>query len=505
MKNIWQYDNENKPLNGQIMFMGTGSDVGKSLIVAALCRLFANQKIKVAPFKSQNMSNNAAIAQIFDIKAQKPTMQMGEIGRAQWLQAKAAKIAPTTHMNPILLKPESETGSQVIINGKKFKSLTAKQYYQYKSKFLKTILECFSALKAAHNLIIVEGAGSPAEVNLRKNDIANMGFAEQANLPVILIGDIDRGGVIASIVGTYEVMCKADRDRIKGFIINKFRGDISLFDDATTQIEKMTGWQCLGILPYFPDAHLLPAEDSVVLEKPQVSTTKKILILVPKLPQISNFDDLDPLSQMPNVEVRIIKPGKPLPINADLIILPGSKSTIADLEFLYAQGWDIDIKSHLRHGGKILGICGGFQMLGKTITDPNQIESKKAKIKGLGLLDIETEITLEKSTNLVEATDLNGNKISAYEIHLGKSTGKDMDKPMFKIDSRNLGATSKNGQVMGSYLHGIFSNDSFRQNFLNQPAAQNYNLNIENTLDKLAEHTNKHLNIKQIMQIATSK
>lgn len=498
----------------QIMFMGTGSDVGKSLIVAGLCRLFANKNINVAPFKSQNMSNNAAVAQIFDFNSQKITQDMGEIGRAQWLQAKAAKIAPATNMNPILLKPENEIGSQVIINGKKFKSLKAREYYQYKPKFLSVILQAYQSLQQQHQMILVEGAGSPAESNLRKNDIANMGFAEQINIPVVLIGDIDRGGVIASIVGTYEVISQADRNRIKGFIINKFRGDISLFDEAIVEIENRTGWKNLGVLPYFVDAHLLPAEDSVALEKvpktaqktpknikKQPKNVKKTRILALKMPHIANFDDLDPLSQHQNVELNLVKSGV-LP-EADLIIIPGSKSTIADLEFLYQQGWDIDIKSHVRHGGKVLGICGGFQMLGKTINDPNLLEGKKTKIQGLGLLDIETEIAGDKSTNLVEFDGF-----SAYEIHLGRTSGSDLKTPMITIDNQSFGAKSADGKVMGSYLHGLFSNDEFREGFLNDlgidKTDQNYNQTIENTLDDLAQHIEKYINIESLNEISQS-
>lgn len=492
----------------QIMFMGTGSDVGKSLIVAGLCRLFANKGINVAPFKSQNMSNNAAVAHIFDLEAQIIRDDMGEIGRAQWLQAKAAKVTPATNMNPILLKPENEIGSQVIINGKKFKSLKARQYYQYKPEFLSVILKSYESLKNQYQMILVEGAGSPAETNLRKNDIANMGFAEQIDIPVVLIGDIDRGGVIASIVGTYEVISQADRNRIKGFIINKFRGDISLFDDAIIEIENRTGWKNLGVLPHFADAYLLPAEDSVALEKPQKTpqktskSTQITRILALKMPHIANFDDLDPLSQHQNVELNLVKSGV-LP-EADLIIIPGSKSTIADLEYLYQQGWDIDIKSHVRRGGKLLGICGGFQMLGKTINDPNLLEGDHKTIKGLGLLDIETEIAGDKSTNLVEFENF-----SAYEIHLGKTAGDDLKTPMITIGKRVFGAKSPNGTVMGSYLHGIFSNDDFREDFLNHlgidKTAQNYNQTVENTLDNLSLHIEKHLNIKTIDAISKAR
>lgn len=502
-----------------IMFMGTGSDVGKSLIVSGLCRLFANKNINVAPFKSQNMSNNAAVAQIFNLENQVLTREMGEIGRAQWLQAKAAKIPPATNMNPILLKPENEIGSQVIINGKKFKSLKAREYYQYKPEFLSTILESYKSLKNQYEMILVEGAGSPAETNLRKNDIANMGFAEKINIPVILIGDIDRGGVIASLVGTYEVMSPADRHQVKGFIINKFRGDVTLFDDAITEIENRTGWKNFGVIPHFQDAHLLPAEDSVALEKPQKSMPKpikngqktskndqkqpknvqKTRILALKMPHIANFDDLDPLSQHPNIDLKMISSGV-LP-DADLIILPGSKSTIADLEYLYAQGWDIDLKSHARKGGKILGICGGFQMLGKSITDPDLLEGNKQTIEALGLLDIKTEIKGEKSTKLVQHKNF-----SAYEIHIGETTGNDQQNPMLTLAEKQFGACSEDGNIMGSYLHGVFSNDQFRNDFLTnlntEKTDQNYNKIIEKTLDNLAIHLENHIDIKSMQELS---
>lgn len=506
----------------QLMFMGTGSDVGKSMIVAGLCRLFANKGVQVAPFKPQNMSNNAAVAHIFNLESQTMGNNMGEIGRAQWLQAKAARLNPSTNMNPILLKPESQIGSQVIINGKKFKSLLAREYYQFKPKFLSVILQSYASLKNKFEMVLVEGAGSPAETNLRKNDIANMGFAEQVDINVILIGDIDRGGVIASIVGTYEVISQADRNRIKGFIINKFRGDVSLFDDAIVEIENRTGWKNLGIIPYFADAHILPAEDSVALEKrPKTAqkqqkntqkvskngkktpkNTQKTRILALNMPHIANFDDLDPLAQHPNIEFEMVKTGI-LP-EADLIIIPGSKSTIADLQYLYDQGWDIDLKSHARRGGQILGICGGYQMLGNIINDPNGLEGDQQSIRGLGLLNVETEISGDKSTNLVEFADF-----SAYEIHIGTTTGADLNRPMLSFDAKHFGAKSKNGNVMGSYLHGIFTNDKFRHGFLQDLGVeknnQNHNENVENTLDSLSQHIEKHIDIKLMLDISKSK
>ncbi|MFM2350125.1 MAG: hypothetical protein RIR04_1091, partial [Pseudomonadota bacterium] len=343
-----------------VMIQGAGSNVGKSLLVAGLCRAAKLRGLSVAPFKPQNMSNNAAV-----------TADGGEIGRAQALQALACGLEPITDMNPVLLKPESETGSQVVVQGKRIATVKARDYAALKPSLMAPVLQSFHRLKAQHDLVIVEGAGSPAEVNLRSGDIANMGFACAADVPVVLVGDIDRGGVIAQIVGTQAVLNPADNAQIAGFIINKFRGDPTLFDDGYRLISARTGWQGLGVVPFFPDASKLPAEDA--LDLPTGSTNGAFHIAVLVFSRIANFDDLDPLAQEPNIRLSMVKAGQPVPA-CDLIILPGSKSTRADLAYLRAQGWDIDLSAHVRRGGHVLGICGGYQMLGTSIADPNGIE-----------------------------------------------------------------------------------------------------------------------------------
>ncbi|MFB1025980.1 MAG: cobyric acid synthase, partial [Octadecabacter sp.] len=343
-----------------IMIQGAGSNVGKSMLVAGLCRAAVKRGLSVAPFKPQNMSNNAAV-----------TSDGGEIGRAQALQARACGLEPHTDMNPVLLKPETELGAQVIVQGKRFATMKAREYGTRKADLIPRVLESYHRLAATHDLIVIEGAGSPAEINLRAGDIANMGFAEAAGCPVILIGDIDRGGVIAQLVGTDVILPDADRARIKAFAINKFRGDPTLFADGMTAITDHTGWLPLGIVPWFDDAWKLPAEDVMDIATRKGGTIK---IVVPRLNRIANFDDLDPLAAQPDVTVEIIDAGRPLPGDADLVLIPGSKSTIADLAHFRAQGWDTDLLAHVRRGGHVLGICGGYQMLGREIADPDGIE-----------------------------------------------------------------------------------------------------------------------------------
>src|SRR5690606_3940872 len=326
-----------------VMLQGTGSSVGKSLLVAGLCRHFARRGLNVRPFKPQNMSNNAAV-----------TADGGEIGRAQALQARAAGIAPSVHMNPVLLKPESETGAQIIVQGRRWETLKARAYGARKADLMSAVLASFDEVASGADLVIVEGAGSPAEINLRSGDIANMGFAEAAGVPVILVGDVERGGVIASLVGCKAVLSPDDASRIKGYIINKFRGDVSLFDGAVTAITERTGWPSLGVVPFFAPAMDLPAEDSADLDDKVVhrtSSRQSIRIIVPLLPRIAIFDDLDPLRLEPDVEIEMIRPGRSLPLDRDLIILPGSKSTVSDLGKLKLEGWDIDIRAHVRRGG----------------------------------------------------------------------------------------------------------------------------------------------------------
>jgi adenosylcobyric acid synthase len=372
-----------------LMIQATGSNAGKSTIVAGLARALVRRGLKVAPFKPQNMSNNAAVA-----------VDGGEIGRAQAVQARAARLPPSVHMNPVLLKPETDTGSQVIVQGQRWGTLRAKNYLEKKAALMPAVLESFSRLADQVDIVLVEGAGSPAEINLRKGDIANMGFAVAADVPVVLAGDIDRGGVIASLAGTHLVLEPDERARIHGFIVNKFRGDPSLFDAGLTAVTDLTGWRSFGVLPWLPQAAFLPAEDAVDLDRAQASHATRV-IAVPVLARIANFDDLDPLGMEPDVKLVFVKPGEAIPGNADVVIIPGSKSTIGDLAFLRAQGWDIDIAAHVRRGGHVLGLCGGYQMLGRSIADPDGVDGAPGEVAGLGLLDIDTVMSGSKSTTIV--------------------------------------------------------------------------------------------------------
>src|SRR5215470_14181065 len=387
-----------------LMIQGAGSDVGKSLIVAGLARAARRRGLRVLPFKPQNMSNNAAV-----------TVDGGEIGRAQALQALAAGVEPHTDMNPVLLKPETDVGAQVIVQGKRVATLRARDYAELKPSLLPAVLESFDRLKGRCDLVLVEGAGSPAEVNLRRNDIANMGFARSAEVPVVLVGDIERGGVIAQLVGIETVIEPEDGAMISGFIINKFRGDPSLFDDGYKLIEARTGWRGFGVLPYFPRAKELPAEDALGLGEARKPGRRKVAFLA--FARIANFDDLDPLKLEPNVDLVMVRPGQAIPGDAQLVIVPGSKSTRGDLAFLRGQGWDIDLLAHHRRGGHVLGLCGGYQMLGKSVTDREGIEGAPGEAPGLGLLDVATVMTREKSLTRVKAEHVATRQpIEAYEI-----------------------------------------------------------------------------------------
>ena len=478
-----------------IMVQGTGSHVGKSLIVAGLARALCRRGLSVAPFKPQNMSNNAGV-----------TIDGGEIGRAQVTQAQAARRPPSVHMNPVLLKPESETGAQIIVQGKRLATMKAREYGQRKHELLPYVLESFSQLCADADIIVVEGAGSPAEINLRDGDIANMGFAEATDVPVILIGDIDRGGVIAALAGTHAVLPAGDRARIKGFLINRFRGDVSLFNDGLTEIASRTGWASLGVVPHFADAARLPAEDVLGLDGGRSSSGGAIRVVVPQLGRIANFDDLDPLRQEPAVDLQIIPPGEALPGNADLVLLPGSKSTIADLAALRREGWDIDIKAHWRRGGHVFGICGGYQMLGKSIADPDGVDGPAGTVAGLGLLDVDSVLTADKTTVAVKGADCRtGAVLSGYEIHLGETAGADTARPFAKSGHGPDGAVSTDGRVSGTYIHGIFAGDAFRKSFLERfgaSASNAYEEGTERALDGLAGHLEQHLDIDAIMAIA---
>jgi adenosylcobyric acid synthase len=479
-----------------IMFLGTGSDVGKSLIVAGLARAFANRGLRVAPFKPQNMSNNAAV-----------TADGGEIGRAQALQARAARIPATVHMNPVLLKPESEIGAQVIVQGQRKATLKARDFFRERASYMPAILESFHKLAENHDLILVEGAGSPAEVNLRDGDLANLGFAQAAGVSAILIGDIHRGGVIASIIGTFAVLSETDRNYIKGFIINKFHGDPQLFDEGRLYLENHTKTPCLGIIPHFANASNLPAEDAVSLEHILTTHSKGLKICVLRLPRIANFDDLDPLRLEPGITVQFLQQGEAIPGDCTLVIIPGSKSTMADLKALRAAGWDIDLKAHVRRGGRVLGLCGGYQMLGRLIHDPDGLEGLKGSVEGLGLLDVETTLLADKTVTETQAAHaLSGQLITAYEIHLGTTTGPDCARLFAQTPHGPEGATSPDGLVTGTYLHGCFASDGFRQAFLKSLGAPASDLAfdhlIEKTLDDLAAHLETHLDLDQILSLA---
>ncbi len=483
-----------------LMFQGTGSDVGKSLIVAGLCRLLTNRGLTVRPFKPQNMSNNAAV-----------TGDGGEIGRAQALQARAARVAPSVDMNPVLLKPQSEVGAQIVVQGRVFGNARAREYQSRKAELMPYVLDSFSRLRAECDIVLVEGAGSASEVNLRANDIANMGFARAADAPVVLIGDIDRGGVIASLCGTAAVADPADARLIVGFIVNKMRGDPSLFAAGMTYIAEKTGWAALGLLPYFRDAHRLPAEDAFGLDASPaapVPAGRRVRIAVPVLPHIANFDDLDPLRLEPGVDLVMLRNGAPLPADTDLVILPGSKATIAGLAALRDCGWDTDIVAHARRGGRVLGICGGYQMLGRSIADPDGIEGPPGAAAGLGLLDVSTELTGDKSlvavTGRTVADDV---PLAGYEMHMGRTTGPGTERPLVQLDNgRYDGALTANGRVAGSYLHGFFTGDAQRGAWLARlgaPAsALAYEDLVEETLDALAGHLAAHLGVDKMLGLA---
>lgn len=483
-----------------LMFSGTGSDVGKSLIVAGLCRLFANRGVRVVPFKPQNMSNNAAV-----------TADGGEIGRAQALQARAARTAPTVHMNPVLLKPQSETGAQIVVQGRMAGTAGARDFQSKKRELMPAVLDSFARLKADADLVLVEGAGSASEINLRSNDIANLGFARAADVPVVLIGDIDRGGVIASLVGTKHVIDAEDAAMIHGFIVNKMRGDTSLFADGMAAIARLTGWAPIGLVPYFADARKLPAEDALGLcdlLKSDSGHRGKVRIVVPRLPRISNFDDLDPLRNEPEVSIELIEPGQPLTAYADLILLPGSKATINDLAALRSEGWDIDIRAHVRRGGRVLGLCGGYQMLGQRISDPHGIEGPARSIDGLGLLDVATELGSEKRLADVSGSLSGSNAaFTGYEMHVGKTSGPDLARPFLRFsDGRPDGAISADGQVAGCYVHGLFASDAARSAFLSglgvEVSGESYEATIEDVLDRFAEHLSQHIDVEQLLSLA---
>lgn len=477
-----------------LMIQGTGSDVGKSLLVAGLARVFVRRGLRVRPFKPQNMSNNAAV-----------TAEGGEIGRAQALQARAARAAVSVHMNPVLLKPQSDVGAQLVVQGRVVGTTGARDYQAIKAGLLDAVMDSFGRLAAEADLVLVEGAGSASEVNLRADDIANMGFARAADVPVVLVGDIDRGGVIASLVGTRAVIDPQDAAMIVGFIVNRFRGDPSLFVDGMKRIANQTGWPSLGLVPYFPDAIRLPAEDALTLPgRSMPGGAVKVVVLA--YPHLANFDDVDPLRQEPGVDVVFVRPGEAIPGDAALVILPGSKATIADLATLRDAGWEIDLKAHLRRGGHVLGLCGGYQMLGRRVADPEGIEGPSGSVEGLGLLEAETVLGGDKV--LVEVTGktvAEGVPFKGYEMHVGRTTTT--ARPLLALDRGGTdGAIDASGRVAGCYIHGLLADDRQRRHWLQRIGAASsgldYEAGIEDTLDRLADHLEEHLDCARLLALA---
>ncbi|MET3585556.1 adenosylcobyric acid synthase [Pseudorhizobium tarimense] len=478
------------------MFQGTGSDVGKSLVVAALARAFRLRGLSVLPFKPQNMSNNAAV-----------TADGGEIGRAQALQARAAKALLSVHMNPVLLKPQSEVGAQVVVQGRVWRNAKALDYQSLKPQLMPRVLESFDQLRATADLVLVEGAGSASEINLRQNDIANMGFARAADVPVVMIGDIDRGGVIASLAGTKLVLNSDDAAMIEGFIVNRFRGDATLFNEGMRQIETFTGWKPIGLLPFFKEAVRLPAEDALALgQKRERKANAKVRIAVPVLPHISNFDDLDPLEAEPDVDLLKVRPDESIPGNCDLVLLVGSKATVADLRVLKESGLAVDIVAHVRRGGHVLGLCGGYQMLGRRVADPHGTEGEPGAIEGLGLLDVETELDGDKRLQAVRGHSFDGVSLDGYEMHIGRTSGADCTRPFANFGGELDGAVSANGRVMGTYLHALFANDRQRSAWLERlggaASALDYEADVDAVLDRLAAHAEQHLDLDALLKIA---
>ncbi len=483
------------------MVQGTGSDVGKSLIVAGLARAFAQDGLAVRPFKPQNMSNNAAV-----------TADGREIGRAQALQARAAFVVPESDMNPVLLKPQTDVGAQVVVHGRVTGNATARDYHDLKPRLLAPVLESFQRLRNIADLVLVEGAGSPAEVNLRAGDIANMGFAEAAGVPVILVADVSRGGALAAIVGTWVLLNDRERARLAGYVINRFRGDPRLFDAAIDIIGGHTGLPCLGVVPDFPAAAKLPAEDAVALEHgADPMANGRIHIVVPRLSRIANFDDLDPLRAEPDVAVTVVAPGNPLPLDADLILLPGSKATLADLACLRQQGWDVDIAAAARQGVRVLGVCAGYQMLGRRISDPNGLEGQPGAAAGLGLLDVTTIIGGDKTLAPVSGSDrLFDMVVQGYEMHVGETSGGDCARPLLDLADRSEGARSSDGRVLGTNVHGLFAADGFRRAFLEslrpgRRTAIDYEAGVEAALNGLADHLRRHLDLPHLLALAQDR
>ena len=477
-----------------LMVQGTTSDAGKSTLVTALCRWLTRQGVRVVPFKPQNMALNSAV-----------TAEGGEIGRAQAVQAQAAELAPHTDMNPVLLKPNSDTGAQVIIHGRAVTSMNAVAYHDYKAIAMQAVLASHQRLCEQFPVVMVEGAGSPAEINLRAGDIANMGFAEAVDCPVILIADINRGGVFAHLVGTLELLSPTEQARVKGFIINRFRGDIALLQPGLDWLEQRTGKPVIGVLPYVLDLHL-EAEDGI--DQRQTDKVEQVLnVVVPVLPRISNHTDFDPLRLHPQVNLQFVGPGQPIP-PADLIILPGSKSVRSDLAYLRANGWDTAIRRHLRYGGKVMGICGGLQMLGEQVHDPLGLEGAAGSSDGLGLLAFSTELAAEKQLRNVRGhLTMESAAVSGYEIHAGVTTGAALELPAVHLqDGRCDGAQSVDGHVLGTYLHGVFESPAACGALLRWAGLQNvqavdYHALRERDIERLADLVENHLDTAYLREL----
>ncbi|GEO80614.1 cobyric acid synthase [Pararhodospirillum oryzae] len=514
------------PKPRRLMLQGTGSDVGKTLLLAGLARAYTRRGLAVRPFKAQNISNNSAVTADGDADPDDTRPGRGEIGRAQALQAAACKVAPSVHMNPVLLKPQAGVGSQVVLRGRVIGASPARQYPLMRGQLLPVVLDSLERVGTGADLVLVEGAGSPAEVHLKAGDIVNMALAEAADLPVLLVGDVDRGGVLAALVGTHALLSPAERARVVGYLINKFRGDLALFDPACAIITERTGWPCQGVVRWFTGAAGLPAEDSLALgpggggaRDSRRDASARVRIAVPRLPHVANFDDLDPLAAEPGVHLCWIAPGQPLPRDADVIVLPGSKATATDLAHLRAAGWDDDLRAHVRQGGRVVGLCGGYQMLGRVLDDPEGLEGPPGQTPGLGLLDIETVITRDKVLTPITARDgISGALIRGYEMHMGRTTGPGLARPWLCLETddgpesgrpesgRPEGAVSKDGRVMGSYLHGLFGQGAFRAHWLGQVGARAALLDAETaldaSLDALADHIEANLDLDALLACA---
>ena len=479
------------------MIQATASSAGKSLIVAGLCRLARRHGLAVAPFKPQNMSNNAAACE-----------GGGEIGRAQALQARAAGVTPRPDLNPVLIKPQSDRTAQLIVRGRPRGYLRPGDYVNDRGGLLDIVMDSFDRLAGTHDIVIVEGAGSPAETNLRHGDIANMGFARRAGVPVVIVGDIDRGGVIASLVGTHAVLDPADAALVAGFVINKFRGSRRIFEAGMELVEERTGWPCFGVVPWIPAAARLPSEDSVAIEDPSAASGTdggRFKIAVPILSHIANHDDFDPLQAEPDVDLVYVRAGQAIPRDADLVILPGTKSTVSDIGFCRKQGWHHDIIAHARSGGRVFGICGGMQMLGRTVQDSLGVDGPAGTVEGLGLLDIETTMADTKTVRPVTGTcALDDVPVRGYEIHNGRVAGADLDRPMLRLAHGPDGARTPGGRISGVHVHGLFTGDRYRRAWLSRLGARplrdlDFERAIETALDEVATALERSLDVDALL------